>query len=68
MDIKTKLKDFLTKLQNLSDDKKKIILWTTVGFLAVIMGIFWIRGAMDKLSKLDISAENIQSINQNDNK
>jgi len=53
------LKESLEKLQNLSDNKKKIVLWTVVGVLAVIMGFFWVRGAVDSLSKIGDVAKSI---------
>ena len=43
-------KEYLTKLQGLSDKQKKIVLWTVVVVLGLIMGFFWIRGTMNRLS------------------
>ena len=59
------LKEFITKLQNLPEHKKKIVLWAVVGILAVVMGFFWVRGAMDKFSKFGQSPNplNLPSIN-----
>jgi len=57
-------KEFITKLQNLPDKQKKIVLWTIVAVLAVIMGYFWVRGTMNSLSKIG----NIQPLNQSVNK
>ena len=45
-------KEFITKLQSLSEHQKKIVLWTIVVVLAVIMGFFWVRGTMDTLSRI----------------
>jgi len=61
-------RDFILKLQNLSDQKKKIILWTIVVILAVIMGFFWIKGTINTLSKIGESAQNtkIPQINTSD--
>ena len=56
----SKIKNYLEKLQNLPENKKKIILWTIVVILAVIMGFFWIRGAMDSLSKIGEGVQNIK--------
>jgi len=53
------LKNYLNKLQNLPDNKKKIILWGVVGVLAIIMGIFWIMGAMSNLQKIGNSVGQI---------
>ncbi|MCX6718730.1 MAG: hypothetical protein NTY81_04010 [Candidatus Staskawiczbacteria bacterium] len=47
-----KIREFIIKLQNLPEQKKKIILWTIVVILAVIMGYFWIVSAMNSLSKI----------------
>ncbi len=47
-----KIKDFIVKLQNLPDKQKKIILWTIVVILGLIMGYFWIRGTMNSLQKM----------------
>jgi hypothetical protein len=60
MDFKAKLKEFLTKLQNLPEQNKKIILWSVVVILAIIMGIFWIKGAINNLSKIGESVNQIQ--------
>ena len=43
---------FILKLQSLPEKKKKIILWTIVAILAVIMGFFWLRGAINSFSKI----------------
>ena len=42
----------LTKLQNLPESRKKIILWIIVGVIAVTMGYFWTRGAIKDFSKI----------------
>ena len=60
MDFKAKSKEFLTKLQNLSDQHKKAILWAVVAVLAIVMGLFWIRGAMNSLSKFGEEAGKIK--------
>ena len=52
MDIASKIRQFLVKLQNLPDQQKKIILWVIIAVLGLTMGTFWIKGTMDKLSKL----------------
>lgn len=54
------IKKYITKLQNLPDNKKKIILWVIVGVLIVIMGFFWIRSAGERLNKM---SESIGQIN-----
>jgi len=58
MTIIEKVKNFLAKLQSLPEDKKKIILWTIVAILAVIMGYFWVCGTIDKFSKVGLTGKN----------
>lgn len=60
MDIAKKIKTLLIKLQNLPEDKKKIVLWTIVAVLAVIMGFFWIRTTIDRVSKFNGEMKNIE--------
>lgn len=60
MDTAAKIRKFLAKLQNLPEQKKKIILWTIVAILAIVMGFFWIRGAMNNLSKISGEVQNIK--------
>ncbi|GEM_PF-2319180 len=50
---------YLQKLQGLSDKQKKIVLWTIVAVLAIIMGFFWIRSVGDRLNKI---SENVGQI------
>ena len=52
---------FIEKLQNLPENKKKIILWAVVVILAVIMGFFWVRGAINNFSKIGESVKSINS-------
>ncbi len=47
-----KIKDLILKLQNLPENRKKIILWAIVVILGLIMGYFWINGAINNLSKI----------------
>jgi hypothetical protein len=51
---------FLAKLQNLPDKKKKIILWTVVAVLGLAMGIFWVRGAINNLSKINGEMQSVK--------
>jgi hypothetical protein len=60
MDILGKIKTFLEKLQNLPDNKKKIILWTIVVILGLIMGFFWVKGAINSFAKFGESVQNIK--------
>ena len=50
----------IEKLQNLPENKKKIILWTIVAILAVIMGFFWVRGAINNFSIIGQSVQGIK--------
>jgi len=52
MSITEKIKNYLEKLRAMPEQKKKIVLWTIVVVLALIMGIFWIRGLKANLSKM----------------
>jgi len=56
--LKQKIKDFIVKLQGLDEKQKKIIMWTIVGILGIIMGIFWIKSTLYKI-------ENMGEINLN---
>lgn len=66
-------KNFLIKLQGLPEEKKKIILWSIVTVLGLIMAYFWIINAADNFSKIgngvvedfNIPKEEIEDINFN---
>lgn len=45
-------KENLENLQKLPESQKKIILFAIVGVLAVIMGIFWVRGVIKTASSI----------------
>ena len=47
------LRNFLDRLQNLPDKQKKIIMWTIVAVLALVMGFFWVTGVINSLSKMN---------------
>ena len=55
-----KIRNFLAKLQNLPEHKKKIILWTVVVILGVIMGFFWVKGFMGSLPGIENSIKLIK--------
>jgi hypothetical protein len=55
-----KIKEFITKLQNLPDKQKKIILWTVVSILGLIMAFFWFKATLNSLSNLGGEIGNIQ--------
>ena len=46
------IKNFIQKLQSLSDKQKKIVLWTIVVILGLVMGLFWIKSTMNRLSDI----------------
>lgn len=54
------IKDFILKLQNLPEQKKKIIIWSVVILLGIIMGIFWIKLSGERLNKMGESASQIK--------
>ena len=59
------IRPHIEKLQGLSDIKKKIILWTVVAVLAIVMGFFWVKGAMYNFSKIGQSVQNIKVLDLN---
>ena len=52
--------NYLEKLRALPDSQKKIVLWTIVVILAFVMGLFWIRGAINSFSKIGESVGQIK--------
>lgn len=46
------IRDYIIKLQGLSDIKKKVILWVTVGVLGIILIFIWINLAKTRLARL----------------
>ena len=60
-------KEFITKLQNLPDKHKKIILWAIVALLALGMGFLWFKISIARLAKIEESMKKIDipSINSN---
>jgi Cu/Ag efflux pump CusA len=49
-----KFSEHIKKLQNLPENKKKIILWTIVIILGLALSFFWIRATVNRLSHIDI--------------
>lgn len=47
-----RIKEIIEKLQLLPDRQKKIILWTVVAVLGLIMGFFWVSGLINKLNQI----------------
>jgi len=60
MNLATKLKNFLEKLRNLPDNRKKIILWVIVIAVGLTMGFFWVNGAIKSLSKIPEATKSIK--------
>lgn len=60
MKIGEKIRETLVKLQSLPEQKKKVVLWTIVAVLAVVMGIFWVKASITNLSKLDQEVNKIE--------
>ena len=54
------LKEYITKLQNLPDNKKRAILWSVVGIFAGVMGFFWIMSVRDKLPKIENAVKSVK--------
>ena len=63
-------KEFITKLQNLPDNQKKMILWTIVAILALGMGFLWFKISISRFAKIEESMKKIEipSINIEENK
>jgi hypothetical protein len=53
-------KEYITKLQNLPEQKKKIILWVIVGIVAIVMGYFWSKSAAVNFSKIGQELQKIE--------
>jgi phage protein U len=53
-------KDSLEKLRALPDKQKKIVLWTIVAVLGIIMGFFWINSVGKTFSKISESAKSVK--------
>lgn len=56
------IKEFIVKLQNLPLEKKKVILWSIVILLAIIMGFFWIKSIAKRAENIKMG-EFIQGLN-----
>ena len=63
--------NFITKLQGLPDKQKKIVLWTIVVILTLVMGFFWFKATISRfakieesIKKIDIPSINISSIEE----
>jgi len=65
-DFKLKIKNFVDKLRDLSENKKKIILWSIVVVLGLIMGYFWVKSVILKLNNLETTNLNIEILSDFD--
>ena len=45
--------DFLKKIQNLPEKKKKIILFSIVGILALVLLVWWAKNIQNKIKNLN---------------
>lgn len=54
------MSNFLAKLRDLPEVKKKVIIFTVVGFVGLVLGYFWVTNAANHLSK--ISAVSLPTI------
>lgn len=54
------IKDFFKKLQNLPENKKKIILWVFVGVIAVILLFIWVDVAAKRFALINKNFQKIQ--------
>lgn len=60
MDFKLQIKNWLEKLRALPEKNKKIILWAVVAVLAIILGSFWVRSAINRLNEMGNDLGQIQ--------
>lgn len=59
MDFYNKIRNFIVKLQNLSDKKKKIILFSIIAISAIILLFFNIKSTGNSISKIGESVKTI---------
>ncbi len=60
MSFTEKTRIFLGKLRNLPEDKKKVILWAIVIVIGLTMGYFWVKDAMNGISKITESVKSVK--------
>lgn len=53
-------KEFINKLQNLPEKQKKIILWSIVAVLGLILGFIWFKMAIIRFAKIEESMKKIE--------
>ena len=61
------IKNYVEKLRALPDKQKKIILWTVVVVLGLVMSFFWFKISMERFEKMEesIKKTDIPSIDLN---
>lgn len=47
------MRDFLKKLQKQPEHIRKLILWTIVVIIALILGVWWFCGSYQKIKKFE---------------
>ncbi len=45
--------DFLKKIQGLSEERKRIILWSVVGAIGLMLFFFWLKGFQAKIEAIN---------------
>jgi len=67
MTINMNIREFITKLQNLPEDKKKIILWAIVVFVALILCFIWFKISVVRFARIEESMKktDIPLVNSN---
>jgi len=58
-DIINYTKGFIERLQKLPENKKKIILWTIVAMLALMMGFLWFKISISRFARIEESIKEI---------
>ena len=53
------INNYIEKLRALPDKQKKIILWTIVVILGLVMTFFWFKISMERFEKMEESIKNI---------
>ena len=52
IDVTEKIRKTMVKLQGLPESRKKIIMWSIVVILGVIMGYFWVKSFEKNFSEM----------------
>jgi len=60
MTFRERCKNFLEKLRNLPEKKKKIILWTIVVILGLFMGFFWMKETISGVSEISKEVQSVK--------